>query len=89
MNPKLIPTKPGQICKIVSTIADLEPEEVYIVTENPEDFDNDEEILVVSLTELQRNVSDTNQASRTSVKKSGLVVVGENLQEYVRSWNEK
>jgi hypothetical protein len=45
----LMPTKPGQICKIISDVADMEPEDVFIVAEDPADFDAEDEILVVNL----------------------------------------
>ncbi|BAU51883.1 hypothetical protein [Mucilaginibacter gotjawali] len=85
----LMPTQPGQICKIVSAIPDLEAEEVFIVTENPADFEDEDEIRVVSLTQLQRNIGNPDNAERISVAKNELVVVAENLEAYVKSWNVK
>jgi hypothetical protein len=56
MDTSLFPTRPGQICKIISDVPDMESDLVYIVAENPMDFNDDDEILVVDLKELQRNV---------------------------------
>jgi hypothetical protein len=89
MNSMLMPTKAGQICKIVSVFADMEQQEVYIVTEDPLDFKEDDEILVVALNELQRNVKNPENAERLPVRKEQLVVVGEDLTSYVQSWNNR
>ncbi|MDO3643488.1 hypothetical protein [Mucilaginibacter sp. L3T2-6] len=89
MNSTLMPTKPGQICKIVSGIADMEPEEVYILTEDPSKFENDDDILVVNLKDLQRNIKNPANAERIPVRKEELVVVGDDLTSYVHSWNNK
>jgi hypothetical protein len=89
MDSTLMPSKPGQICKIVSDIADMEPEEVYIVTEDPSAFDNEDEIMVVNLKDLQRNVKNPDNAERIPVRKDELVVVGDDLTAYVQSWNNK
>jgi len=88
MNSTLMPARPGQICKIVSDVADQEPEEVYIVAEDPADFDSDEDILVVNLKDLQRNVRNPENAERLPVRKDELVVVAEDLEGYIKTWNE-
>jgi len=89
MNSTLMPSIPGQICKIVSGVADMEEEEVYIVTDDPAEFEADDEILVVSLTSLQRNIGDPDLAERLPVRKDELVVVANDLTSYVNSWNKK
>jgi hypothetical protein len=89
MNSILMPSIPGQICKIVSAIPDMEEEEVYIVTEDPAEFDEEDNILVVSLKSLQRNIKQPELAEKISVKKNELVVVANDLNSYVNSWNQK
>ena len=89
MDISLIPGKAGQICKIVSDIPDMEEHEVYIVAENPVDFGDEDEIMVVALKELQRNIKNPELAERIPVRKDELVVVGEDLESYVRSWNNE
>jgi hypothetical protein len=84
-----MPSIPGQICKIVSAIPDMEEEEVYIVTEDPAEFDEEDNILVVSLKSLQRNIKQPELAEKISVKKNELVVVANDLNSYVNSWNQK
>jgi hypothetical protein len=87
MDISLIPARPGQICKIISETPDMEQAEVYIVSEDPAVFDDDDEIMVVSLTELQRNVKNPHNAERIPVRKNQLVVVSDDLEDYVASWN--
>ena len=87
MDNSLFPTRPGQICKIISAVPDMESDRVYIVAEDPTDFSNDDELLVVDLKELQRNIRTPDQAERISVRKDKLVVVGEDLESYIESWN--
>ncbi|MEZ2336949.1 hypothetical protein AB6735_15000 [Mucilaginibacter sp. RCC_168] len=88
MNISLIPVRPGQICKIVSDVPDMEEEEVYIVSEDPADFDGEDDIIVVGLNELQRNVRNPDNAERIGVRKNQLVVVAEDLESYIHSWND-
>ena len=89
MKSTLMPTRPGQMCKIVSSVADLEPDEVYIVAEDPADFNGDDEIQVVNLKDLQRNIKHPEEAERLPVRKDELVVIAEDLESYIKSWNDK
>jgi hypothetical protein len=89
MDFSIIPSRPGQICKIVSDIPDMESDQIYIIAEDPADFADDDEILVVNLKELQRNVKDPNAAERESVRKDELVVISEDLENYIKSWNDR
>lgn len=88
MDISLIPARPGQICKITSSVPDMEEEEVFIISEDPADFSDDDEIMVVGLKELQRNLKDPDNAERISVRKDQLVVVAEDLPGYIQSWNK-
>jgi hypothetical protein len=88
MDISIIPSRPGQICKIVSDIPDMEEEEVFIISEDPADFDNDDEILVVGLKELQRNIKNPDNAERIGIRKDQLVVISDDLETYVQSWNK-
>jgi hypothetical protein len=89
MDSPLIPSKPGQICKIISDVPDMEEEEVFIVSEDPADFGDDDDILVVGLKELQRNLKNPDNAERIGIRKDQLVVVGSDLETYVQSWNNR
>lgn len=89
MNSTLTPTKPGQIVKIISDIADMESADVFIVSEDPSTISNDDNVALVSLKELQRNISQPEKAKRTSVVKNQLVVINDDLADYIKSWNDK
>ena len=89
MNLSLMPSRPGQICKVIFSIPEIDPGETFIVSEDPAPFDSDDEILVVSLTELQRNIRHPENAERLSVRKDQLVVISEDLTAYVHSWNNR
>jgi len=89
MNSAITPTRPGQICKIVSAVPDEESDQVYIIAEDPIGFNDDDDILVVNLKELQRNFKNPDAASREAVRKDELVVISEDLETYIKSWNER
>ena len=89
MNNLLMPERAGQICKVVSEVPDMESVEVFIITEDPNDFGADESILVVNLKDLQRNIKNPENVERIAIPKNELVVIGEDLSSYVQSWNNK
>lgn len=89
MEMTLMPTKPGQIVKIICNVPDLESSDVYIVSEDPIDIADDDDVLIVRLKELQRNIRNPKKAERISVKKDQLVVVSEDLASHIQSWNDK
>jgi len=85
MENQIIPTKAGQICtKDNETTGD-----VYIITEDPAAINDTEEIIVVRLGDLQRNISDPSKAERRKVEKNRLSVVGEDLEDYIDSFNRR
>ena len=85
----ILPTKQGQICKISYPLPDENPAETYLITEDLISYSDDAVIHVVSLTDLQRNISNPLLAPRKPIKKSDLYVVAENLESYVESWNNQ
>ncbi|PQJ09580.1 hypothetical protein CJD36_016710 [Flavipsychrobacter stenotrophus] len=82
-----IPTKQGQICKIVNRLPDENLAETYLILEDLASYSDDATIYVVSITDLQRNISNPTAAPRKAVMKSKLTVVAEDLTSYVESWN--
>ena len=79
------PTKQGQVCKLWNQNSD----EDYIIMESaPGSYHIDTTIDIVTLNDLQRNVTRPSLAPRKLIKKSDLEVVAENLQSYVESWNK-
>ena len=81
------PTLPGQICEILTPMEGENPSDVYIVAEDPSPFDLGDEIYIVNLRELQKNLNNPSGASQIAVQKSDLNVVAETLEEYIGSWN--
>ena len=71
-----------QICKKENSA------EVYIILEDIKSSSNDTVINVVSLTDLQRNISNPLSAPKQSFKISELTVVADSLTLYVESWNK-
>jgi len=84
----VIPKTEGQICKIMNPLPDENPEDVYIVVEDPSVFDEDENIYIVNLKDLQRNVHSPLITPQVSIAKNELTVIAENLEEYIKSWND-
>jgi hypothetical protein len=82
-----VPKIEGQICKIVKPFPDENPEDVYIVAEDPSVFDEDENIYVVNLKDLQKNVRNPSITPQISIAKNELTVIADNLEEYIKSWN--
>ena len=85
----MMPTKQGQICKIINPKPDENPFEAYIVTEDVKDYPNGAIIQLVSITNLQRNISNPSLAPRKAIAKNELDVEAEDLKSYVESWNKK
>lgn len=87
METQIIPTQAGQVCKTITSLEDERPDDVYIVTEDPAVINNADEIEIVKLKDLQRNIKDPSNAEKRKVSKNNLTVVGEDLQQYIASWN--
>jgi len=87
MNNQVVPTKQGQICKLVKPYPDENPAETYLILEDLSEYADNAIIYVVSITDLQRNAANPNFSPRKAVTKSELTVVAEDLTSYVESWN--
>ena len=88
MSNQTIPTTQGQIVKIINPLPDENHAETYLILEDLTDYSNDTVIYVVSLTDLQRNISNPMLAPRKAIKKSELILVAEDLTSYVETWNQ-
>lgn len=86
-SPIILPTKQGQICKIADPAGSGNPDAVYIVTDNPVLFDDDDSVQVVNLKDLQRNVRTPFLCKHIPVIKNDLITIADSLEEYIRSWN--
>jgi hypothetical protein len=82
-----LPTQAGQICEILHPIHDENPDDVYIIAEDPAPFDPEDEIYIVKLRDLQKNLNNLSAAPQIQVAKSDLNVIANNLEEYIKSWN--
>lgn len=83
----IIPTKEGQICRLLNPMEDENPSDIYIVVENPTSFDADDNIYVVNVRELQRNLGRPELTPQIAVLKNELTVISDNLNEYIKTWN--
>ena len=83
-----MPGRQGQICKIINSRADQDPEAVYLVSEDPLPFAADDTIYIVNLRDLQRNIRNPLLTTPVPVLKNEVTVIAENLEEYIRSWNK-
>lgn len=89
MNDQVIPTKQGQICKLVNPYPDENPAETYIILEDVSEYADNAIIYVVSITDLQRNLATPTLSPRKAVTKSELTVVADDLISLAQSWNEQ
>lgn len=85
----MLPTKQGQICKIIDPFPDENPAETYLITEDLSEYSDDAIIYVISLSDLQRNVANPTLSPRKAVTKSELTVIADDLTSYVDSWNKQ
>lgn len=81
------PSAIGQICKIISPLEDENPNDVYIVTEDPKPFDLDDSIYVSNLRDLQKNQHAPLFTPQHAIAKRDLAVIAENIEDYIASWN--
>ena len=84
----IIPTQSGQICKTIVPLENEREGDVYILTGDPDIITDGVTMEAVSLNDLQRNVNDPLKAERKRIFITNLTVVGEDLEDYVASWNK-
>jgi hypothetical protein len=83
-----IPQYGGQVCTIINPLEDENPNEVYILSEDPAPFDDDDDIYVVALSDLQRNLKNPVICQQIAVAKNELNVIADNLEDYIHTWNK-
>jgi len=88
MENRVIPTQAGQVCKTLVSLENEKQDDVYIITVDPALFDEEDAVEIVKLKDLQRNINDPDRAPRIKTSKVNLIVVGENLTEYINNWNK-
>ena len=87
MEPK-IPEFEGQVCRVLNPYADENPDDVYIIAEDPSPFDGEDTIYVVNLKDLQRNIHNPIICQKSPIAKKDLEVIADSLEDYVKLWNE-
>jgi hypothetical protein len=78
------PDEMGQIVKPINQTEGERPDDVYIIVDLPDDRN----AVVVSLKALQRNIKNPDAAKRRTLSRTELLVVANDLEEYIASWNE-
>jgi hypothetical protein len=83
-----MPQRQGQVCRILNPLEDENPEDVYLVVEDPEPYGPEDMVYAVNLKELQRHVKKPQFAPQMAIAKNGLEVVADNLEAYIKGWNK-
>lgn len=82
-----IPTHPGQICRLRNPFEDEDPADVYVVAEDPQPYDNEDNIYVVNLKDLQRSLTSPLLAPQIAIAKNELIVISSSIESYIAAWN--
>lgn len=85
MNNPVIPTKQGQICKLVNPPSAEKAAEAYLILEDVTSYDDTAIIHVISLLDLQENMANPTASPLQAFVKSDLTVVAEDLRSYLES----
>lgn len=88
MNNQTIPTMQGQVVKLTNPMSGDNPAEAYLILEDLTSYANNAIIYVVSITDLQRNITNPALSPRKAVTKSELTVVAHDLTSYIESFNK-
>ena len=82
-----LPTKEGQICRIIEPKIDGSYDDVYIICEDPSHYDDDENIYIASLSDLQKNINNPQLTPQLSIIKKEVTVLADDLQGYINGVN--
>ena len=84
---QILPTRQGQIVKILNLLPGEDPNESYLLAEDPTPYDDKKRLLLYSITSIMRSKHDGGIPVADQVQKGDLTVIGESLEEWVRGWN--
>jgi hypothetical protein len=84
----MMPTSAGQICKVINPMDDENPEDVYVLTEDPTPFEAEDSLYFVNIKDLQRNINNPTFSPQVAFPKAEVVVVANDLESYIASWNK-
>lgn len=82
-----MPSKKGQIVKILNPLAGENPDESYLLAEDPSGYNEKKRLLIYSITSIMRNKHNRGIPDGDLVQKGDLTVVGESLEKWVEGWN--
>ncbi len=84
-----MPTKVGQVCKIINPNSDENPNEVYIIREDPAPYPPERQLYVISFSDFLRLARKQDRFPNIiKVEKNQLEVIADSIEEYVASWNK-
>ena len=85
---QILPTKPGQIVRIINAMPGEDPNVDYILGDDPEPYDDSKLLLIYSVTDLMRATRQGKKPFPSQVQKADLTVIANSLEEWVESWND-
>ena len=88
MTEQIKPTKQGQIVRIFNPLPDEDGTKEYLLAVNPEEFEDNDSLLIYPVSEVQRTAVTGGIPFGDHVPKRDLTVIGESLEEWVKSWNK-
>lgn len=86
---QIYPTKQGQIVKCLVSLPGLEPEEQFLLADDPQLFNEEDSVVVNSITEFLRCHAKGEHPFPNKVKLNCLTVISDSVQEWVESWNNE
>ena len=87
MTGHIIPTKRGQICKLIDPLPDDNPNERFLILEDLDQYADNTMIFVVSLIDLQKHIANPSAAPLKSVMKKDLTVIAQDFDQYFAAGN--
>jgi hypothetical protein len=85
----IIPTKQGQIVRSLIPLDGIEPIETFILSDDPQLKSEDSLVQIFSITEFLRCQAIGTKPFGNLIKLKNLTFVAENLEEFVKSWNNQ
>lgn len=84
---QIIPTKQGQIVKSLFPLDGIDPQEAFLLADDPKYFKEDDLVQVYAITEFQRCHAKGEKPFGNLIQLNRLTVIGEDLKQWVEGWN--